>query len=178
MAAGCKEKVNALAGNGEMSETTEMAKCLESFRHFGHLWHFVIFKGDMFRALHTGLKSVIRRSALAVAVVLPLALATAVSAALFAIADGLLFRPLPLANADDTVVVSLPTGPRRSKLADVVVDPATGDGYVRAFTSSPLFRSTMASAPGGRFNTKLAWETGLRASSSVNGSWLPVATSW
>jgi hypothetical protein len=118
----------------------------------------------MLEGLIAGLRNVARRPAVTVAIVGPLAMATAVNAALFAITDGLLFRPLPLAHAERTVVVSAPQQPRLGPLVDILVDPSLAGDYVRAFRSSPLFSKTIASAPGGAFSTKIVWETSLRAS--------------
>jgi predicted permease len=116
----------------------------------------------MFDALRIGLKGVVRRPGLAVAIVVPLALATAVSAALFSIADGLYFRPLPLKNADRTVTVSMPTsGPRLSELVDIFVTPSKATDFVPAFEQSKLFSATMSSAPGGNFHTGIVKEIGL-----------------
>lgn len=117
----------------------------------------------MFDALWVGLKGVVRRPGLAVAIVVPLAMATAVSAALFSIADGLFFRPLPLKNADRTVTVSLPTsGPRLSELVDIFITPAKAADFVRAFEQSPLFTGTVGSTPSGNFNITIVEEMGLQ----------------
>lgn len=116
----------------------------------------------MSAALWVGLKGVIRRPGLAVAIVVPLAMATAVSAALFSIADGLFFRPLPLANAERTLSVGLPTGKRLSELVDIFIDPARSGDFVESYQRSPLFSATMSSAPGGGFNVAVVAEIGLQ----------------
>lgn len=116
----------------------------------------------MFEALWVGLKGVLRRPGLAVAIVVPLAMATAVSAALFSIADGLFLRPLPLANAERTVSVDMPTGKRLSELVDIFINPAKSGEFVASFERSPLFTGTVGSAPGGNFNIKIIEESGLQ----------------
>lgn len=116
----------------------------------------------MFEALRVGLKSVCRRPGLAVAIVVPLAMATAVSAALFSITDGLFFRPLPLANAERTVSVTMPAGKRLSELVDIFINPAKAGDFVESFERSPLFTTTVGSAPGGNFNVKIVEEIGLQ----------------
>jgi putative ABC transport system permease protein len=117
----------------------------------------------MIDALRLGLKGVARRPGLAVAIVVPLALATAVSAALFSIADGLFLRPLPLKNADRTVVVSIPpAGPRLSELVNTFVTPSKSLDFVESFHRSPLFSATINSAPGGNFNLGVVRELGLQ----------------
>ncbi|MCC7185901.1 MAG: ABC transporter permease [Acidobacteria bacterium] len=117
----------------------------------------------MFGALWVGLKGLIRRPGLAVAIVVPLAIATAVSAALFSIADGLYFRPLPLKDADRTVTVSIPSaGPRLSQIADVLMDTAKSEDFLASFEQSPLFTGTVGSVQGGHFNTTILEEIGLQ----------------
>lgn len=117
----------------------------------------------MFDALRVGLKGLLRRPGLAVAIVVPLAMATAVSAALFSIADGLFFRPLPLKNTERTLAVSVPlTGPRLSQLVDVLTSPAEVSDFIESFERSPLFLDTMSSAPGGGFNVRIIAEIGLQ----------------
>jgi len=116
----------------------------------------------MFGALWVGLKGVNRRPGLAVAIVVPLAMATAVSASLFSIADGLFYRPLPLANAERTVSVTMPTGQRLSQLVDIFINPSKSGDFVASFQRSPLFTGTVSSAPGGNFNVKIVEEIGLQ----------------
>lgn len=116
----------------------------------------------MFASLWVGLKGVLRRPGLAVAIVVPLAMATAVSAALFSVADGLFFRPLPLANAERTLSVGMPTGERLSELVDIFINPAKAGDFVETFERSPLFTGTVGSAPGGNFNVKVVEEIGLQ----------------
>jgi putative ABC transport system permease protein len=116
----------------------------------------------MFDALRVGLKGAIRRPGLAAAIVVPLAMATAVSAALFSIADGLYFRPLPLKNTERTVTVSIPTsGPRLSELVDIFITPSKSEDFVQAFERSALFSARMSTAPGGNFHTGIIKEIGL-----------------
>lgn len=117
----------------------------------------------MFEALWVGLKGVLRRPGLAVAIVVPLAMATAVSASLFSIADGLFFRPLPLKNADRTVTVAMPTaGPRLSEIVDIFITPSKSQDFVQAFKHSPLFTATIPSAAGGNFHLGIIREIGLQ----------------
>ena len=117
----------------------------------------------MFEALRVGLNSIARRPTLAVAIVLPLSLATAVSTALFSIADGLYFRPLPLKNVESTVAVTIPTsGSRRTGLVKDLTVPAARIGLQEAFTQSPLFALTLRSTSGGYFMTNIIRETGLK----------------
>ena len=119
----------------------------------------------MFEALRVGLKSVVRRPVLAVAIVAPLALATAVSTALFSVADGLLFRPLPLSNVESTITVSMPRpGPKLSKFADTVISQRRLGDFQESFAGSLLFAATMGSVPGGSFDAEVVRETGLKAS--------------
>jgi putative ABC transport system permease protein len=117
----------------------------------------------MFDALRVGLKSIVRRPMLAVAIVVPLALATAVSTALFSIADGLVYRPLPLRNVESTITVSLPaSGARWTKVQNTLTDPAARMGLQEAFNQSPLFVLTLRSTSGGYFRTDIVRETGLK----------------
>lgn len=117
----------------------------------------------MFEALRVGLKSVTRRPALALAIVVPMALATAVSTALFSIADGLYFRPLPLKNVESTVTVTLPAwGSRRTNLDKTLNAQGARIGLQEAFTQSPLFSLTLSSTPFGSFKTDIIRETGLK----------------
>lgn len=119
----------------------------------------------MFEALRLGLKSVVRRPVLAVAIVVPLALATAVSTALFSIADGLYFRPLPLKNVESTITVSRPaSGSRRTQLDDILIRPAARIGLQEVFTQSPLFALTLRSPPYSAFDGNIVRETGLKVS--------------
>lgn len=114
--------------------------------------------------LRTGLVSAFRRPGLTVAVALPIALATAVTSALFAVVDGLYFRPLPLRNADRTLVVSMPKGDRLSALVGILIDPRQADQLVTAFETSPLFDETFSAGRSTGFHVQLVSEIGLNVS--------------
>jgi putative ABC transport system permease protein len=116
----------------------------------------------MLDVLRFGLKSVTRRPLLAAAIVLPLAIATALSTALFSIADGLFYRPLPLKNAESTVVVAAPlSGARRTRLDAIVRDYGFSGRFRGALRESPLLATTIAFSP---LNTAITLETGLKIS--------------
>ena len=120
------------------------------------------------QALINGLRGVIRRPALTASIVIPLTLATATSTALFAIADALLWRPLPFPNADRTVTVELPRlEPRRGQLAArVMIGPAAADEFEQSFKTSSLFTDTISAWPGiGGFEPNVVRQTGLQVAS-------------
>lgn len=119
----------------------------------------------MRRSLREGFTRAVRRPLLTLAVVLPLAVATAVTTALFNLVDGIYLRPLPLDNTDRVVAVRVPPRQtdRLSALVTVLASPQTRDEYVRAFRQSPLFATTVAASPGWGFHVRVAWEIQLSA---------------
>ena len=104
----------------------------------------------------------LRQPGLAIAVIAPLALATAISAALFSIVDGLLCRPLPIANADRFLTVDYPASARRrSALVSMLTAPESRLDHERRFKSSPLFSQTIMAMSGGSFDAKVIRESGI-----------------
>jgi putative ABC transport system permease protein len=88
------------------------------------------------------LRHLVRRPLLVIAIVLPLAMATTVSAALFSVADGLLLRPLPFPQSGRLVSIALPKDDRRlSLLTSTLADPAGRSALGERFQSVPLLEA-------------------------------------
>jgi putative ABC transport system permease protein len=79
---------------------------------------------------------------LVLAIVLPLAMATTVSGALFSVADGLLLRPLPFPQPGRLVSIALPQDDRRLRLlTSILDDPAARRDLVEQLQSVPLLEA-------------------------------------
>ncbi|MEX2271756.1 MAG: ABC transporter permease [Vicinamibacterales bacterium] len=85
--------------------------------------------------LRFAIRSLAQQPALFVAVVLAIASALAANAALFAIYDGLLFKPLPFKQADRLVHIELPTGAQ----ALLQTTPVQRRELVQQLNETPLF---------------------------------------
>lgn len=88
-----------------------------------------------------------------IAILLPLAMATAVSAALFSVADGLLLRPLPFPQSDRLVSIAFPNDVNRYQLlALALTDPSNRRGLGERFHSIPMLEARAISIPTTHFD--------------------------
>ena len=92
--------------------------------------------------LWLSLRHLVRRPLLVIAIVLPLAMATTVSGALFSVADGLLLRPLPFPQSDRLVSIAFPQDERRlSLLTSTLGDPGARRALGERLQSVPLLEA-------------------------------------
>lgn len=98
--------------------------------------------------LWLSLRDLARRPLLVIAILLPLAMATAVSAALFSVADGLLLRPLPFPQSGRLVSIALPKDESRFRqLALSLIDPSVRMELGERFQSIPTLEARAVSIP-------------------------------
>ncbi len=98
--------------------------------------------------LWRSLRELVRRPLLAVAILLPLAVSTAVSASLFSVADGLLLRPLPFPHSSRLVSIALPKEESRfRRLALALTDASYRRALGERFQSMPLLEARAISNP-------------------------------
>jgi putative ABC transport system permease protein len=91
------------------------------------------------------------------AVMVPLAMATAVSAALFSIADGLLLRALPFPDADRLVSIDFPEDEGRLRqLRPILGDPAARSAFSERLESIPLLEARAIVTPLTYFDRNVA----------------------
>ncbi len=113
--------------------------------------------------LWLSLRHLVRRPLLVIAIVLPLAMATTVSAALFSVADGLLLRPLPFPQADRLVSIALPEDERRrSLLIATLSDPAARSALGERLQSIPILEARAINAPTSYFDPREATAAQIR----------------
>lgn len=102
--------------------------------------------------LWLSLRDLVGRPLLVTAIVLPLAVATAVSAALFSVADGLLLRPLPFPQSARLVSIALPEDESRLRQLALTTlsDPAARRALGDRLRSIPLLeaRAISIATPG------------------------------
>ena len=107
--------------------------------------------------LWRSLRDLVRRPLLVIAIVLPLAMATAVSAALFSVADGLLLRPLPFPQSARLVSIALPKDERRLRLlTSILADPAARRALGERLQSVPILEARAISTPTPYFDPREA----------------------
>ena len=98
-----------------------------------------------------------------IAIVLPLAMATTVSASLFSVADGLFLRPLPFPQSDRLVSIALPKDQRHlSLLVSILDDPTTRRNLVEQFQSNPLLEARAINTPTSFFDPRDATAAQVR----------------
>jgi predicted permease len=91
--------------------------------------------------LRLALRSLQRQRSVTIAAMLTVALAVAANTALFAVFDGLLFRPLPLANVDRVVHIEVPTDVRRSMTREAL------QSLTSVMGTTPLLRDRFSARP-------------------------------
>jgi putative ABC transport system permease protein len=99
--------------------------------------------GSLTSHLRLAVRSFARQPVLFAAVVMAVALALAANASLFAILDGLLFKPLPFRHAGALVHIELPTGAR----AALQSTPAEREALVQQLGDTPLFAERASAVP-------------------------------
>lgn len=113
--------------------------------------------------LWLSLRHLVRRPLFVIAIVLPLAMATTVSAALFSVADGLLLRPLPFPQADRLVSIALPEDDgRRSLLSSTLSDPTARSALGERLQSIPILEARAINAPTSYFDPREAAAVQIR----------------
>lgn len=119
-----------------------------------------------FPSILSGLLEVLRRPALAVSVIVPLALATAASTALFAVSDGLLWRKLPFPQVERVVVVELPSERnRRARLGELLRSDSAAEEFQRSLVTSGIFVTFVKQSEGGYFNSEFLRHAGIEVAS-------------
>ena len=107
--------------------------------------------------LWLSLRTLRRRPLLVTAVMLPLAMATAVSTALFSIADGLLLKPLPFPHSGRLVSIDLPQDEGRLRqLRPILSDPAARSAFGERLASIPLLEARAIVTPPPYFDRNVA----------------------
>ena len=90
-----------------------------------------------------------------IAILLPLAMATAVSGALFAIADGLLLKPLPFPQSDRLVSIAWPQeGNRVPQLTAILREPAAREALNDRLKATPTLEAREITTPLPYFDRK------------------------
>jgi predicted permease len=124
--------------------------------------------------LWLSLRDLVRRPLLVIAILLPLAMATAVSAALFSVADGLLLRPLPFPQSGRLVSIALPKDESRYRLlALALTDPSNRRELDERFQSIPLLEARAISNPTTYFDRMEAAAAQVRAT-AVSASFFEI----
>jgi len=107
--------------------------------------------------LWLSLRDLLRRPLLVIAILLPLAMATAVSAALFSVADGLLLRPLPFPQSSRLVSIALPKDESRLRqLIPTLSDPSARRALGERLQSIPILEARAISTPTPYFDPREA----------------------